>query len=151
MLNRKGGFNFAKATLPLLLKSTELASPPTLIFTGATASLKGGPGLATFASGKFALRALAQSLSREFGPQGVHVSHVIIDGIIDTPRTQQFVIDHADAKLNPEAVSCFFFLFLLGFCFCFSQATIEINNPHCFIDCRNVLESTSTATFGVFV
>ncbi|OJJ65649.1 hypothetical protein ASPBRDRAFT_669940 [Aspergillus brasiliensis CBS 101740] len=101
----KGGFNFAKATLPLLLNSTELSSPPTLIFTGATASLRGGPGLATFAAGKFALRALAQSLAREFGPRGVHVSHVIIDGMIDTPRTQQFLLDHEDAKLNPDAIA----------------------------------------------
>lgn len=100
----KGGFNFAKATLPLLLQSTGLKHPPTLIFTGATASLKAGATLATFASGKFALRALSQSLAREFNPKGVHVSHVIIDGMIDTPRTKQFILEHEDAKLDPEAV-----------------------------------------------
>lgn len=78
--------------------------PPTLIFTGATASLKGSANFAAFASGKFALRALAQSLAREFGPQGVHVSHTIIDGIIDIPRTKTLANEHVDGKLNPDAV-----------------------------------------------
>lgn len=50
-----------------------------LIFTGATAALRGGAKLGTFAAGKFALRALTQSLAREFHPQGIHVAHVIID------------------------------------------------------------------------
>jgi NAD(P)-dependent dehydrogenase (short-subunit alcohol dehydrogenase family) len=54
--------------------------PPTLIFTGATASIKGSAQCASFATGKFAMRALAQSLAREFGPKGIHVSHAIIDG-----------------------------------------------------------------------
>lgn len=102
--NRKGGFNFAQGTLPLLLKSTGLTYPPTLIFTGATASLKGSAALSAFASGKFALRALAQSLAREFGPKGVHVSHVIVDGVIDIPRTREWKFEHEDAKLSPDAV-----------------------------------------------
>ena len=101
----KGAFNFAQAVLPRMLESTAATHPPTLIFTGATASLKGGATLATFASGKFALRALAQSLAREFQPKGIHVSHVIIDGMIDTPRTKQFVLEGESAKLDPEAVS----------------------------------------------
>lgn len=79
--------------------------PPTLIFTGATASLKGSAQFASFAAGKFALRALAQSLAREFGPKGIHVSHVIIDGVIDIPRTKGWVFEKEDAKLDPEAVS----------------------------------------------
>lgn len=54
----------------------------TILFTGATASLRGGKGFAAFASGKFALRALAQSMARELGPEGIHVAHVNIDGII---------------------------------------------------------------------
>ena len=53
-----------------------------LLFTGATASLRGGANFAGFASAKFALRGLAQSLAREFGPKGVHVTHFVIDGII---------------------------------------------------------------------
>jgi NAD(P)-dependent dehydrogenase (short-subunit alcohol dehydrogenase family) len=56
----------------------------TILFTGATASLRGGKGFAAFAGAKHALRALAQSLAREMGPQGIHVAHVVIDGAIDT-------------------------------------------------------------------
>ena len=55
-----------------------------ILFTGATASLRGGAGFAAFAGGKAALRALAQSMARELGPQGLHVAHVVIDGLIDT-------------------------------------------------------------------
>lgn len=56
----------------------------TMLFTGATASLRGSAGFAAFAGAKHALRALAQSLARELGPQGIHVAHVVIDGAIDT-------------------------------------------------------------------
>ena len=56
----------------------------TIIFTGATASMRGGAGFAAFSSAKFALRALAQSMARELGPKGIHVAHSIIDGAIDT-------------------------------------------------------------------
>ncbi|SDJ33301.1 SDR family oxidoreductase [Pseudomonas indica] len=56
----------------------------TIIFTGATASLRGRAGFAAFAGAKFALRALAQSMARELGPQGIHVAHPVIDGAIDT-------------------------------------------------------------------
>ncbi|KAL2853209.1 hypothetical protein BJX68DRAFT_234188 [Aspergillus pseudodeflectus] len=101
-----GAFNFAKQTLPLLQKSTgQLPHPPTLIFTGATASVRGSANFAPFASGKFALRALAQSLAREFGPKGVHIAHVIIDGVIDIPRTKEWKFEHEDAKLDPGAIA----------------------------------------------
>ena len=56
----------------------------TILLTGATASLRGGAGFSAFAGAKHALRALAQSLARELGPQGIHVAHVVIDGAIDT-------------------------------------------------------------------
>ena len=56
----------------------------TILFTGATASVRGGAGYAAFAGGKHALRALAQSMAREPGPEGIHVAHVVIDGAIDT-------------------------------------------------------------------
>jgi NAD(P)-dependent dehydrogenase (short-subunit alcohol dehydrogenase family) len=56
----------------------------TIIFTGATASLRGGPGYAAFASAKFGLRAVAQSMARELGPQGIHVAHLVIDSGVDT-------------------------------------------------------------------
>jgi NAD(P)-dependent dehydrogenase (short-subunit alcohol dehydrogenase family) len=55
----------------------------TIIFTGATGSIRGGSGFAAFAVPKFGLRALAQSMARELGPKGIHVAHVIVDGMID--------------------------------------------------------------------
>jgi len=55
-----------------------------IFFTGATASMRGGSGFAAFAAGKFGLRALAQSMARELGPQGIHVAHLIIDSGVDT-------------------------------------------------------------------
>jgi NAD(P)-dependent dehydrogenase (short-subunit alcohol dehydrogenase family) len=56
----------------------------TILFTGATASLRGGAGFAAFAAAKFGLRAVAQAMARELGPQGIHVAHLIIDGAIDS-------------------------------------------------------------------
>ena len=61
----------------------------TIILTGATAGLRGAANFSAFASAKFALRGLAQSLAREYGPKGVHVAHVVIDGLIDEPQTDQ--------------------------------------------------------------
>lgn len=61
----------------------------TILFTGATASLRGADGYAAFAGGKHALRALAQSMARELGPKGIHVGHVVIDGPIDTDATRE--------------------------------------------------------------
>ncbi len=58
----------------------------TILFTGATASLRGGAQFAGFAIGKFGLRALAQSMARELGPKGIHVAHVIVDGQIASER-----------------------------------------------------------------
>lgn len=57
----------------------------TLLFTGATASIRGGAGFAAFASAKFGVRAMAQSLARELGPKGIHVAHLIIDAGVDSP------------------------------------------------------------------
>jgi NAD(P)-dependent dehydrogenase (short-subunit alcohol dehydrogenase family) len=61
----------------------------TMIFTGATASLRGGPNFAAFAAAKFATRAVAQSMAREFGPQGIHVASVMVDGGIDMPEIRR--------------------------------------------------------------
>ncbi|MCX4166261.1 MULTISPECIES: SDR family NAD(P)-dependent oxidoreductase [Paraburkholderia] len=61
----------------------------TLIFTGASASLRGKPGFAHFASSKAGVRMIAQSMAREFGPQGLHVAHVVVDGGIDGERLRQ--------------------------------------------------------------
>jgi NAD(P)-dependent dehydrogenase (short-subunit alcohol dehydrogenase family) len=109
---RKGFFLFAKAVLPLLLDAVDTSPhPPSLIITGATASLRGSATMSSFASGKFALRATGQSLAREFGPKGVHVAHAIIDGVIDIPRTKEWLKDAGpDAKIDSDAVSCYHFL-----------------------------------------
>lgn len=82
----------------------------TIIFTGATASVRGRDGFAAFASAKHGLRALAQSMARELGPQGVHVAHTIIDGAIDTAWIREnFPERHAlkgqDGILNPEHIA----------------------------------------------
>lgn len=103
--HRRAGFTYAQHCLPLLLDAvSEAPHPPSLIFTGATASLKASAQFASFASGKFALRALGQSLAREFGPRGVHVAHVIIDGLIDTPRARGFA-GKDQVMISPDAVS----------------------------------------------
>jgi len=69
----------------------------TILFTGASASLRGKPPFAAFASAKAGLRSLAQAMAREFGPQGVHVAHVVIDGGIAGERLRRFA-DFAKAK-----------------------------------------------------
>ena len=98
---------FAHHVLPLLLAHKEAGAeshPPTLIFTGATASVKGSAQFGSFAAGKWAVRALSQSLAREFGPQGVHIAHAVIDGVIDILRTKGWMNDQPDAKISPEPV-----------------------------------------------
>lgn len=65
----------------------------TILFTGASASLRGNSGFAAFAGGKHALRALAQCMSRELSPQGIHVAHVVVDGLIENEATKEFLGD----------------------------------------------------------
>ncbi len=82
----------------------------TIIFTGATASLRGSANFAAFAGAKHALRALAQSMARELGPMGVHVAHVIIDGAIDTAFIrvnfpQRYALKDRDGILNPDHIA----------------------------------------------
>jgi NAD(P)-dependent dehydrogenase (short-subunit alcohol dehydrogenase family) len=82
----------------------------TILFTGATASLRGGAGFAAFAGAKHALRSLAQSMARELGPKGVHVAHVVIDGGIDTEfiRTQfpeRYAAKAHDGILQPDSIA----------------------------------------------
>jgi len=105
--NGLGFFNFAQATLPLLLAAVSTSpNSPSLLITGATASLRGSAFCSSFASGKFALRATGQSLAREFGPQGVHVAHAIIDGVIDTPWSKSVVNGgKEDGKIDPNAIA----------------------------------------------
>ena len=82
----------------------------TLLFTGATASLRGAAGFSAFAGGKAALRALAQSMARELGPKGLHVAHVVIDGMIDTAFTRENFAQRVeevgpDGILNPDHIA----------------------------------------------
>ena len=82
----------------------------TILFTGATASLRGSPGFAAFAGAKHGLRALAQSMARELGPQGIHVGHVVIDGAIDTQFIQElfparYALKSEDGILDPDAIA----------------------------------------------
>ena len=82
----------------------------TILFTGATASLRGGSGFAAFAGAKFALRALAQSMARELGPEGIHVAHSIIDGAIDTEFIrdnfpERYALKARDGILAPDAIA----------------------------------------------
>jgi len=106
--NGKGLFLFAQAALPLLLTSVPTSPyPPSLILTGATASIKGSAQCGSFAQGKFAMRALGQSLAREFGPKGVHVAHAIIDGVIDIPKTKGYSVNGGgeDSKIRADAIA----------------------------------------------
>ena len=81
----------------------------TLIFTGATASIRGRPPFAAFAAAKAGLRALAQALAREFGPQGIHVAHVIVDGVINGAQIRSRFPEYAerlgaDGMLDVDAI-----------------------------------------------
>ena len=81
-----------------------------IFFTGATASLRGSSGFSAFASAKFALRALSQSMARELGPEGIHVSHFIIDGAIDTVFIKEnfpdrYALKEKDGILSPEKIA----------------------------------------------
>ncbi len=77
----------------------------TIIFTGATASLRGGSGFSAFSGAKAALRMLAQSMARELGPQNIHVAHVVIDGGIDTAFIQGIRPDFDDLKARDGVLS----------------------------------------------
>ncbi|MEM5312763.1 SDR family oxidoreductase [Paraburkholderia sp. JHI869] len=81
-----------------------------IFFTGATASLRGREGFAAFAGAKHALRALAQSMARELGPQGIHVAQIIVDGAIDTEFIREnfperYKLKERDGILNPEHIA----------------------------------------------
>lgn len=90
--------------LPAMLQRSQ----GTLLFAGATASERGGARSAALASSKFALRGLAQSLAREFGPAGIHVAHVLIDGLIWSPATQiRFSPEESDCMPAQDVASAF--------------------------------------------
>jgi NAD(P)-dependent dehydrogenase (short-subunit alcohol dehydrogenase family) len=101
-VNCLGALLAARAALPDMIE----AGRGTLIFSGATASIRGSARFAGLAVGKFGLRALAQSMARELGPLGIHVAHVIIDGAIDTPRARSmFAGRDPHTMLAPKAIA----------------------------------------------
>lgn len=102
--------NLANATLPHMLDNApNTSTESSFIVSGATASLRGGNKFSAFASAKFALRGLTQSLAREFQPQGIHVAHVILDGIIDTPASRELhSLDPARMMKTAELADAYF-------------------------------------------
>ncbi len=100
-VNCLGAMLTSRAVLP----SMKEARSGTIIFTGATASMRGGANFAAFASAKFALRALAQSLAREHGILGIHVAHVLVDGLIWGKRAVERFGVSAEQCLDPEAMA----------------------------------------------
>ena len=101
-----GGFVFGREAIRHMLPRKR----GTVLYTGATSALRGGANFAAFAATKFGLRAVAQSMAREFGPQGIHVATVIVDGAIDMPAIHQRFGDRIkdlppDGLLNPDAIA----------------------------------------------
>lgn len=101
-----GAFLTAKAALPILTRQ----GYGSLIFTGASGSMRGRPNFAHFAASKAGLRMLAQSLARTYGPQNIHVSHVVVDGVINGDRVRSFASQYLeklgeDGSLNPDAMA----------------------------------------------
>ena len=95
-----GGFLVAQAAVKRMLPQHHGA----VLFTGASASIKGYPQSAPFAMGKFALRGLAQSMARELSPAGIHVAHFVIDGAIRNPGRAE-TADKPDSMLDPDAIA----------------------------------------------
>ena len=100
MVSAFGGFLVAREAASRMVPKGHGA----ILFTGASASVKGYPLSAPFAMGKFALRGLAQSMARELAPQGVHVAHFVIDGAIRNPGRVE-PSDRPDSMLDPDAIA----------------------------------------------
>jgi len=100
MVSAYGGFLVAREAAQRMLPQKHGA----VLFTGASASVKGYPLSAPFAMGKFALRGLAQSMARELAPQGIHVAHFVIDGAIRNPGRIE-PPDRPDSMLDPDAIA----------------------------------------------
>jgi len=105
-----GGFLIAQAAAKRMVPNGHGA----ILFTGASASVKGYVHSASFAMGKFALRGLAQSMARELHPKGIHIGHFIIDGGIRNPNRPERIdaADSPDSMLNPDAIAGSYLHFL---------------------------------------
>ena len=104
------GFLNGREVAKRMLPRADATRQQSIIFTGATASLRGGAGFAAFSGAKMALRALAQSMARELGPQGIHVAHSIIDGAIDTAFIrdnfpERYALKNQDGIVNPDHIA----------------------------------------------
>ncbi|MGI8649339.1 MAG: SDR family NAD(P)-dependent oxidoreductase, partial [Rubrobacter sp.] len=101
-INCAGAFYAAQQVLPAMVE----AGRGTFLITGATAGIRGSAKFSAVATGKFALRALSQSLAREFGPQRIHVAHVIVDGQIDTQKSRDRRPDRDPQEmLSPDFIA----------------------------------------------
>ena len=100
MVSAFGGFLVAREAARRMVPKAHGA----ILFTGASASVKGYPLSAPFAMGKFALRGLAQSMARELAPQGIHIAHFVIDGSIRNPSRVE-PPDRPDSMLDPDAIA----------------------------------------------
>ena len=100
MVSAFGGFLVAREAAARMVPKSHGA----ILFTGASASVKGYPLSAPFAMGKFALRGLAQSMARELAPQGIHIAHFVIDGGIRNPGRVE-PPDRPDSMLDPDAIA----------------------------------------------
>jgi NAD(P)-dependent dehydrogenase (short-subunit alcohol dehydrogenase family) len=101
-VNCFGAFLAAQQVLPAMVDKGR----GTILLTGATAGMRGSARFASLAVGKFGLRALAQSMAREFGPQGIHVAHIVIDGMINTERVRAMTSERDEnTLLSPEAIA----------------------------------------------
>jgi NAD(P)-dependent dehydrogenase (short-subunit alcohol dehydrogenase family) len=91
-VNALGALAVSQQVIPAM----KAAGSGTIIFIGATASRRGGPNAAVFAPAKAAQRSLAESMARSLGPHGIHVALVVIDAVVDLPRTRQMMSDKPD-------------------------------------------------------
>ena len=105
-----GGFLNGREVAKRMVTRASAERKQTIIFTGATASLRGGANFAAFAGAKHALRALAQSMARELGPRGIHVAHLVVDAAIDTAFIrdnfpERYAMKSEDGIVNPEHIA----------------------------------------------
>ena len=97
-----GAFLCVKQVMPGMLEK----GSGTILFSGATSAVRGRAGAIAFSSAKFAMRGLASSLAREVGPQGIHVAHIIIDGVINTPSLRErYQLEPDELLLEPDAIA----------------------------------------------
>lgn len=97
-----GSFLCAQQVVPDMVEKGSGA----ILFTGATSAIRGRPGAIAFSSAKFAVRGLAWALARELGPKGIHVAHIIIDGVIDTPNVRErYQLSEDEPLLLPDDIA----------------------------------------------